>query len=92
MRTKKRPSVATPDLTKAWGAFFAQVAVCDPEELKKQGWMTNAEIADLSKLEGEAGRQQADGAVRRGTLEKKAVKIMLNGKRQKVNFYRPIAK
>ena len=92
MRTKKRPSVATPDLTKAWGAFFEQVAVCDPEELKKQGWMTNAEIADLSKLEGEAGRQLADGAVRRGTLEKKAVKIMLNGKRQKVNFYRPIAK
>ena len=92
MRTKKRPSVATPDLTKAWGAFFEQVAVCDPEELKKQGWMTNAEIAELSKLEGEAGRQLADGAVRRGTLEKKAVKIMLNGKRQKVNFYRPIAK
>ena len=92
MRAKKRPSVATPDLTKAWGAFFEQVAVCDPEELKKQGWMTNAEIADLSKLEGEAGRQLADGAVRRGTLEKKAVKIMLNGKRQKVNFYRPIAK
>jgi hypothetical protein len=84
--------VATPDLTKAWGAFFEQVAVCDPEELKKQGWMTNAEIAELSKLEGEAGRQLADGAVRRGTLEKKAVKIMLNGKRQKVNFYRPIAK
>lgn len=89
MRKKKRPSVATPDLTKAWGAFFEQVAVCDPEELKKQGWMTNAEIAELSKLEGEAGRQLADGAVRRGTLEKKAVKIMLNGKRQKVNFYRP---
>jgi hypothetical protein len=89
MRTKKRPSVAAPAITKAWGAFFEQVAVCDPEELKKQGWMTNAEIAELSKLEGEAGRQLADGAVRRGTLEKKAAKIMLNGKRQKVNFYRP---
>ena len=89
MRTKKRPSVATPDLTKAWGAFFEEVAVCDPEELKKQGWMTNADIAELSKLEGEAGRQIGEIAFRKGKLEKKVAKILINGKRQKVNFYRP---
>ena len=62
MRKKTQPSVATPDITKAWGAFFEEVAVCDAKELKKQGWMTNAEISELSKLEGEAGRQLADGA------------------------------
>ena len=92
MRKKTQPAVATPDITKAWGAFFEEVAVCDAKELKKQGWMTNAEISELSKLEGEAGRQLADGAVRRGTLEKKAVKIMLHGKRQRMNFYRPKVK
>ena len=89
MRTKKRPTVAPPDLTKAWSAFFAEAAVCDPAELKKQGWMTNAEISKQSKLDGEAGRQLADTAVRRGILEKKVAKIMISGRRQNVNFYRP---
>ena len=89
MRKKERPSVASPDLTKAWSAFFADVAVEDPAELKKQGWMTNAEIAEQSKLAGEAGRQLADTAVRRGVLEKKVAKIVINSKRHNVNFYRP---
>ena len=89
MRKKERPSVAPPDLTKAWSAFFADVAVCDPAELKKQGWMTNAEIAAGSKLNFSAGRQIADCAEREGKLEKKAFKILLQGKRRSVNFYRP---
>lgn len=89
MRKKIRPSVASPNLTKAWSAFFADVAVEDPAELKKQGWLTNAEIAEQSKLAGNAGRQLAEIAVRRGILEKKVAKIIVNGKRHNVNFYRP---
>ena len=90
MRKKKRPAVAAPAVTKAWSAFFEEVAACDPAELKKEGWMTNAEIAEQSKLEGEAGRQLADIAVRRGVLEKKVAKILINGRRFNVNFYRPV--
>jgi hypothetical protein len=71
---------------KAWGAFFQSTAVCDPSELKKEGWMTNAE---QSKLEGEAGRQLAEIAFRRGVLEKKVAKILVNCRRTNVNFYRP---
>ena len=89
MRTKKRPPVASADITKAWSAFFADVAVEDPAELKKQGWMTNNEIAEQSKLEGDAGRQLADIAVRRGVLEKRGAKVMVNGRRKNMNFYRP---
>ena len=89
MRTKKRPPVASPDLTKAWSAFFEEVAVCDPTELKKQGWKTNAEIAAIAKMDGYAGTQLADMAVRKGTMEKRVAKIMLNGRRQNMNFYRP---
>jgi hypothetical protein len=89
MRTKKRPPVAAPDLTKAWSAFFEDVAVVDPAELKKQGWMTNNEIAKFSKLKFGAGRQIADFAVREGKLEKKIAKVMINGRRCNVNFYRP---
>ena len=89
MRKKIRPPVAAPDLTKAWSAFFEDIAVCDPAELKKEGWMTNEEIAALSKLKFCAGRQIADAAVREGKLEKRTVKIMLGGKRKNVNFYRP---
>lgn len=89
MRKKVRPSVASPDLKKAWSAFFAEVAVEDPAELKKQGWMTNEEIAALSKLKFGAGRQIADAAVKEGKLEKRTAKIMINGKRWNVNFYRP---
>jgi hypothetical protein len=51
--------------------------------------MTNAEIAQQSKLEGEAGRQLAEIAFRRGVLEKKVAKIMVSGRRKNVNFYRP---
>ncbi len=90
MRKKIRPPVAAPAITKAWSAFFEEVAVCDPIELKKEGWMTNAEISAKSKLNGEAGRQLADKGVRRGVLEKKAAKILVNGRRANVNFYRPV--
>jgi hypothetical protein len=90
MRTKKGKSLAASNLTEAWSAFFNGVAINDPVELKKEGWMTNSEIAEQSKLEGEAGRQLADIAFRRGVLEKKVAKILINGRRQKVNFYRPI--
>jgi hypothetical protein len=79
-----------PAVEAAWSAFFESAAVTDPAELKKQGWMTNAEIAEQSKLEGEAGRQLADIAVRRGVLEKKVAKILINGRRFNVNFYRPV--
>ena len=79
-----------PAVEAAWGAFFESAAVTDPAELKKEGWMTNAEIAEQSKLEGEAGRQLADIAVRRGVLEKKVAKILINGRRFNVNFYRPV--
>jgi hypothetical protein len=81
--------VASPDLEKAWSAFFESAAVCNPAELKREGWMTNAEIAEQAKLEGEAGRQLADIAVRRGVLEKKVAKVMVNGRRKNMNFYRP---
>jgi hypothetical protein len=89
MRTKKRPTVAAPDLTKAWSAFFEDVAVEDPAELKKQGWKTNAEIATIAKYENQGGRQLADSYVRQGILEKKLAKIMVGAKRKNVNFYRP---
>jgi len=75
---------------KAWEAFFQSTAVCDPDELKKEGWMTNMEIAKQSKLTGEGGRQLADKAVFSGVLEKKVAKILVNGRRANVNFYRPI--
>ncbi len=81
--------MAPSDLTKAWSAFFAEAAVEDPAKLKREGWMTNNEIAEQSKLASEAGRQLADTAVRRGVLEKKVAKIMVSGRRQNVNFYRP---
>ena len=92
MRKKNQPSVASADLNKAWNAFFEDVAVCDPAEMKKDGWMTNAEISEESKLEGEAGRQLAEIAYRRGVLEKKVAKILINGRRWNVNFYRPLVK
>jgi hypothetical protein len=81
--------VAAPDLTKAWSAFFEDVAVVDPAELKKQGWLTNAEIAERANMENSAGIQLADTAVRKGIMEKRVAKIMLHGKRHIVNFYRP---
>jgi hypothetical protein len=82
--------MASSDLTEAWSAFFNGIAISDPNELKKEGWMTNSEIAEQSKLEGEAGRQLADIAFRRGVLEKKVAKILVSGRRTNVNFYRPI--
>ena len=78
-----------PAVESAWSAFFESAAVCDPAELKKQGWMTNNEIAELSNLKFGAGRQLADSAVREGTMEKKVAKVMVKGRRWNVNFYRP---
>ena len=88
MRKTKKSAVA-PAVEAAWNAFFVDVAVEDPAELKKEGWMTNAEIAKLSKLKFGAGRQIADSGVREGKLEMRVAKIMVQGKRRNVNFYRP---
>jgi hypothetical protein len=88
VRKTKKPTVASA-VESAWSAFFESAAVCDAEELKRQGWMTNAEISEQSKLRGEAGRQLAEIAVRRGVLEKKVAKVMVKGRRWNVNFYRP---
>jgi len=92
MRKKNQSAVASADLNKAWNAFFEEAAVCDPAELKEQGWMTNAEISEQSNLKGEAGRKLADGGLRSGVLEKKVAKILINGRRWNVNFYRPLVK
>ena len=92
MRTKNQSAVASADLSKEWNAFFEDVAVCDPAELKKEGWMTNMEISKLSKLKGEVGRKLGDGGFRSGVLEKKVAKILINGRRWNVNFYRPLVK
>jgi hypothetical protein len=92
MRTKNQSAVASADLNKAWNAFFDEAVVCDPAELKKEGWMTNMEISEISKLKGEAGRKLADGGFRSGVLEKKVAKILVNGRRYNVNFYRPLVK
>lgn len=81
--------MAAPNLEKAWSAFFEDVAVEDPAELKKQGWKTNAEIADIAKYENQGGRQLADSYVRQGILEKKLAKIIVDGKKRNLNFYRP---
>ncbi len=81
--------MAPPALEKAWAAFFESAAVCDADQLKREGWMTNAEISEQSKLKGESGRQLAEIAVRRGVLEKKVAKVMVKGRRWNVNFYRP---
>jgi hypothetical protein len=88
VRKTKKPTVASA-VESAWSAFFESAAVCDAEELKRQGWMTNAEIAELSNLKLGAGRQLADSAVREGKLEKKVAKVMVKGRRWNVNFYRP---
>jgi hypothetical protein len=90
MRKATRKSLASPDLNDAWSAFFNGIAICDPNELKKEGWMTNAEIAEQSGLRNNAGRQLADIAVRNGILEKRVAKICVSGKRKDINFYRPI--
>jgi len=92
MRKKNQSALASADLNKAWSAFFEDVAVCDPAEMKKEGWMTNMEISEISKLKGEAGRQLAEKGVRSGVLEKKVAKILVNGRRWNVNFYRPLVK
>jgi hypothetical protein len=89
MRTKKRPPVAAPALNAAWSAFFAQAAIHDADELRAAGWLTNAEIASESKLSRTAGLQLADAGVRDGILEKAVFKVMMQGRRKNVNFYRP---
>ena len=88
MRKTKKPTLA-PAIEKAWAAVFAECAVEDAAALEKAGWKHAYEIAEAAGRNYQFVKKALDASAEAGKFEKKYTKVLLKGRVQSVNFYRP---
>ena len=89
MRTKKRPALASPDLTAAWADFYASTKEDDMEAYADQGWKTLAKITEESGLPINTVTHQMKMLIRQNKFEKRLVRGMTGNGVREVAIYRP---
>ena len=90
MRKKKRPALASPDLTAAWADFYASTKEDDMEAYADQGWKTLAKITEESGLPINTVTHQMKMLIRQNKFEKKLVRGMTGNGVREVAIYRPM--
>ena len=89
MRTKKRKSLAAPDLTAAWAAVLAETKTEDLATYRDAGWKTIQDVAQ------ESGRNEVTIAgmlrnlTKQGKVESKCIRADVGTRIQKCLIYRP---
>ena len=89
MRTKKRPALASPDLTAAWANFYESTKEDDMEAYADQGWKTLAKITEESGLPINTVTHQMKMLIRQNKFEKRLVRGMTGNGVREVAIYRP---
>jgi hypothetical protein len=89
MRTKKRTTLATPDLTAAWANFYASTKEDDMQAYAAQGWKTLTQITEESGLSMNTITHRVQVLIRQKVFEKKIVRGMTNNGVRAVAIYRP---
>ena len=90
MRTKKRPALASPDLSAAWANFYESTKEDDMETHAAEGWKTLAKIADESGQSVNSLTHQLKKLIRKNLFEKKIVRGMTGNGIREVAIYRPM--
>ena len=89
MRTKKRPTLAPPDLSAAWAQFYDSTREDDMQAYAAEGWKTIAKITEESGLPLNTIVHQMQVLMRQNKFEKKIVRGLTGNGVRAVAIYRP---
>jgi hypothetical protein len=89
MRKNKRESVGAADLTSAWEAVFTGMEIVDFETYRTQGWLRTEDIINQSTASIASVRCQLQRLVHSGELERKKIRVNVDGVARMINIYRP---
>ena len=70
----------------AWNAYFVEKAGEDIDDLRADGWKTIADCAEQMNVTVDSARHLL---ARSRELQRRPVKVQLDGKFRKINMYRP---
>jgi predicted transcriptional regulator len=89
MRTKKRPTVATANITDAWAKVFEDSKVEDIEDLRRQGWRHVYELAESCGRDRQYMQRKLESEVTAGRFECKRTKVFRKNQVRELLFFRP---
>ena len=90
MRTKKRPALASPDLTAAWQNFYESTKEDNMEAYAAEGWKTVASIAEESGQSLATVFSQMKTLTTQKSFEKKIIRVMCSNGVRGVAIFRPV--
>jgi hypothetical protein len=90
MRTKKRPTVAPPDLSAAWAQFYESTKEDNLAAYEAEGWKTVASIAEESGQSLATVFSQMKTLTNQKKFEKKIIRVMCNNGVRGVAIFRPV--
>jgi hypothetical protein len=90
MRTKKRPALASPDLSAAWANFYESTKEDDLAAYESAGWKTIASIADESGQSLATVSSQMKTLTTQKSFEKKIIRAKCSNGVREVAIFRPV--
>ena len=90
MRKKKRPALASPDLTAAWANFYESTKEDDLEAYAAQGWKTLGRMVEESGQPLPTMTSRMKKLVHQKAFEKNIVRGMTANGVREVALYRPV--
>jgi hypothetical protein len=89
MRANKRKPVGATAVKEAWEAVFSEMSVEDWETYRAEGWLRSEDVIKQSTVSARAVRCQLERMVQSGRLERKKIRLNLDGMIRAINIYRP---
>ena len=91
MRKKKRPAVASPDLSEAWSKYYASTKEDNLAAYEAQGWKTIASIAAESGQSLATVSSQMKTLTTQKSFEKKIIRAKCSNGIREVAIFRPLS-
>ena len=89
MRKKKRPTVASPDLSEAWSKYYASNREEKLSDYEDEGWKTLATIAEESGQSVPTVTSQMKALTAKKVFEKKIIRSRCSNGVREVAIFRP---
>jgi hypothetical protein len=90
MRTKKRPALASSDLSAAWANFYESTKEDNLAAYEAEGWKTVASIAEESGQSLATVFSQMKTLTTQKSFEKKIIRVMCSNGVRGVAIFRPV--
>ena len=90
MRTKKRPTLAAPDLTAAWEQFYQSTKEDDLDALATEGWKSMNQMVEESGKPLPTITSRMKSLVQKKVFDRKIVRALTGQGVREIALYRPI--